>query len=371
MALAGFMALNLNIYLLDFFSLARGYGLGCAFLMASLYWLAVFLEKQRLTTLASMLLCAALAVLSNFVFLNFFAALAIMLCLLLVFKLRDSLQSRELFGYLALVSVFSVGLLSLIRLPLTVLSKKAEFQYGVSSLWETILSIVKPSLSSKTYLGENTLFILSVLLSVGLAFCWLKSLWIWLTHKAPFFRFDVTIALIVAIQIVLFIFQHYFIGTQYPHNRTALLLIPTFSLVLFTCIDTMLPKVEKVKFLVSSLIIVFCLSHFSLTANLNFCREWKYDSETKNMVFWLKNELGAEKLQNTSLGTFWLFSPTVAFYGKTQGILFKNEMRYEKALIDDNRFDYYYVRPRDAPQLKDRYEVVHKFGYEGILLKRR
>ncbi len=46
MAVGGFLLLNLNVYVLDFFSLCRGYGLSLDFLMASLFFYVSFLEKR-------------------------------------------------------------------------------------------------------------------------------------------------------------------------------------------------------------------------------------------------------------------------------------------------------------------------------------
>jgi len=44
--IAGFVILNLNPFFLDFFFLARGYGLALAFLMMSLYLLVRTFEKK-------------------------------------------------------------------------------------------------------------------------------------------------------------------------------------------------------------------------------------------------------------------------------------------------------------------------------------
>ena len=46
-ALAGFLIVNLNPFVLDFFSVGRGYGLALGFEMAALYFFLVFLDRQR------------------------------------------------------------------------------------------------------------------------------------------------------------------------------------------------------------------------------------------------------------------------------------------------------------------------------------
>lgn len=83
-AVCGYLLLSLNPYVLDFFSLCRGYGLSLAFLMASLFFFFSFLDnavknkpdRHRLLNLS--LAAAALAVLSNFSLLNVYISLAFM-----------------------------------------------------------------------------------------------------------------------------------------------------------------------------------------------------------------------------------------------------------------------------------------------------
>ena len=83
-AVCGYLLLSLNPYVLDFFSLCRGYGLSLAFLMASLFFFFCFLDnavknkpdRHRLLNLS--LAAAALAVLSNFSLLNVYVGLAVM-----------------------------------------------------------------------------------------------------------------------------------------------------------------------------------------------------------------------------------------------------------------------------------------------------
>jgi hypothetical protein len=72
--LVGFAILNLNPFLLDFFGLARGYGLASGLSMAALFFLYEALRRPELLRAAVLLLlslrCASLADLSNFTWLN-------------------------------------------------------------------------------------------------------------------------------------------------------------------------------------------------------------------------------------------------------------------------------------------------------------
>jgi hypothetical protein len=81
--LCGYLLLSLNPYVLDYFSLCRGYGLSLGFLMASLFFFLSFLDRtaepepNRHRHLRFSLIAAALAVLSNFSLLNVYLSLAV------------------------------------------------------------------------------------------------------------------------------------------------------------------------------------------------------------------------------------------------------------------------------------------------------
>src|SRR5215475_8491596 len=72
--LVGFVVLNLNPFLLDFFGLARGYGLASGLSMAALFFLYEASRRPELQRVAVLLLlsltCSSLADLSNFTWLN-------------------------------------------------------------------------------------------------------------------------------------------------------------------------------------------------------------------------------------------------------------------------------------------------------------
>jgi len=81
LAATGFLLLNLNPYVLDFFSLCRGYGLSMAFMVAGLFFYVSFLDKifRQKTSgskdLSWSLGMAACAVLANLALLNVYAGL--------------------------------------------------------------------------------------------------------------------------------------------------------------------------------------------------------------------------------------------------------------------------------------------------------
>ncbi len=96
--ICGFLLLNLNPYVLDFFSLCRGYGLSLGFLMAALFFFFSFLDKpipsskEGYRNLSRSLAAASLAVLSNFSLLNVYLSLIVFAG---VFFMASNLKDRR------------------------------------------------------------------------------------------------------------------------------------------------------------------------------------------------------------------------------------------------------------------------------------
>jgi hypothetical protein len=88
-AFAGFMLLNLNLYVLDYFSLSRGYGLSLGFLMGTLFFFFRFLTQRQTGVsarrdLVRALLLACGAVMANFSMLNVYLGVFLVGLILLV-----------------------------------------------------------------------------------------------------------------------------------------------------------------------------------------------------------------------------------------------------------------------------------------------
>ncbi len=98
-ALAGFLILNLNPYVLDFFSLGRGYGLALGLEMAAVYFFLRYLDSARAEradgerTLEAALLAGCGAALANVAFLN--VLLSMWVFLLLFFLITRWVSGRR------------------------------------------------------------------------------------------------------------------------------------------------------------------------------------------------------------------------------------------------------------------------------------
>jgi 4-amino-4-deoxy-L-arabinose transferase-like glycosyltransferase len=137
----GFLLLTANPYLLELFSMERGYGLGLAFMTASLLFLLRAQEGSdpaREETFATV--CAALAVLSNFTFLLVFGALV-----LLVVVRRPPRRLADSAPW----AIPSILLAAAVTAPLLRLKRSGELYFGGTSgfFQDTVRSLVQLTLA--------------------------------------------------------------------------------------------------------------------------------------------------------------------------------------------------------------------------------
>ncbi len=373
-ALFGFILLNTNPYLLEFSALARGYGLAVSMMLASLYFLGRYAQTGRWQAVAGSFAGAFLAVLSNFTLLNYYACLAAVLggwALLRFFQANENRRQIILQPLIVALSI-TAAMAWLIYRPLGFLMKNGEFEYGADSFLDTFYSVVRNSLYGGRYLHTfNAEFFGGLLV--------LLLLWVLAFAPRQFFKktdgareqFLLAAILLPLIASLAAIVQHYLLGTQYQVNRTGLMFIPLCALPVFLFFNFFLEKKStQWRAILPIAIGLFCVIHLGRVAQLKFSSEWAYDSETKNMVFYLKDEI--PEGTNIRLGVHWLYHPSSTYYFKTNNFDFAElPLLYSKELQLDDNYDYYYVQPSDVQALQAWYEVEKRFTWVGVLMKKK
>ncbi|MEM8898538.1 MAG: glycosyltransferase family 39 protein [Bacteroidota bacterium] len=371
--LSGFLILNGNPYLLDFFSLARGYGLACAFMMMSLYFLYKFLDKVENKHLLLTLIGAILSVLSNFTFLNYLAILFAVLISFSFFSFqkRFSLpalpKSQHLFIIGSILGI-TFMLAFLLATPVQTLSKLEEFRFGVSDLHQTYRVLVLDSLYSQGYFSASTQDIFAVvtgaigLIALGIGFSRIRQLGD--LNSRWFFA----VCLMLILLILGLLTQYYLLGTQYLVRRKALILIILLSLPAVSLIEFLRDWKRPVGLGLSVLISLFFLLHFSRSASPDLVREWYYDRYNRKIV----QMITAENTDGNqaSLGLDWIFNHSFLFYQET-GILrnFK-PILVESDIRSDTHYQFYYIQPSKAHLLHPDYKLIKQFGNVSALYKR-
>lgn len=278
-----FLLLLLNPFLLDFFSLARGYGLSISFMLASCYFLLRYRDEVRWVWLA--LLMASLAVLSNYSLLNFWLGAV---SVVVFFAWRQGGKSL-LLGF-ACSLVFGLALLALLWGPLHTLVQNDAFYFGGKQGFfsDTIGSLTRYSLYASQAFSEAQLvasLLLSLLGLVVLGAVFSNSL-----RHLTFSR-AVLFSLLLLVPVLSTIAQHFLLGNLYLIERTALFFYPLFVF----CLIFWMAEIEGSTFLKMAHGLVFISVvafgiNFLRAANFYKTITWEFDAHNREILETLQHK---------------------------------------------------------------------------------
>jgi hypothetical protein len=375
LGLAAFFIINLNPYLLDFFSLARGYGLSIGLMMVSIYYLHAFHKAFSNKFAGISVFFGALSVLANYVMLNYCLALIGVIMLLMMYQTFHStdVKSKLLFFLKNLsIPMFIFLLLLAVVLPISLKLRAAgALFFGANNgFWrDTIHTIIDRSLYELNYnfwvqrsvKGYIVLTLLAATVFAGIRFFRKKV--------STNTLFLITLILLIGIVVISTIVQHYLLGTLYLIDRTALFLFVLFTVMLVFFIDEVSYERKWMAAIGYGYAIVMVV-HFSLAFNLNYTLEWKPDASTKEMLADLEKikEVPKEK-DNISISIPLLFETDINFYRDVKKLTWLNPVIRSKTR--NRLYDYYYLSQRELAALNpDSVEILKIYPLTKNVLAR-
>jgi hypothetical protein len=367
-----FIVLTLHPFLLDFFSMCRGYGLACSFTLLALVLLLKVVADPRvrpwLGCMASV--AAGLAVLSNLSFLVFFLSFASIVCLAEMLKFASRVRQRMAGAALGARSLLTavvlqtlvVALLCAVVVPIGLkLRELGELYYGGETgfMQDTLGSL----LDASTYYLPYPAWLLSAVqgacalaLAVVLGLAGRAA---WKGDLAP--AWVCAVPLLTAIVCVV---QHHALGTRYPVDRTALFFIPMFALALVVASRAVADGRAAVLVLGAAALLLSANAARSL--NFRYLAQWQYDAATRRMLEDLDAVRGARPVR---LAIHWLFEPTIDYYREVRGLDWLQHSG-RSGLLSDH--DFYYYRDEDQADVQALHlERVHRYGRSQTTLARR
>ena len=309
-ALVGFVLLNFNPYLLDFFSLARGYGLAAGLTMVAIYTYRCYHQSSAISHLLATLLAAALAVLTNFSLLNLFLGIVGLNLLLSVGELPFIFKPKRLLTELTVSILFGLVLFWLIRSPISELITRNELFFGgdTSVFTDTIRSLVERS----TFSDNETHHLIAGSLLVSIVVIMLANGLIgFIITPLKHLSFGIKMLLLVSIILVGLELQHLLFNTRFIIERTALFLYP---LIISTFVFSF-SELKMIGYRVKRSFGIVLASIFMINlvsaSNLSYYHDWKYERNTKRIM----TDLGKEQRPYEAfLGVNWPYSVSFRFY---------------------------------------------------------
>ncbi len=362
--IGGFILINFNPYMLDFFSLARGYGLALSLVMATMLMFLIFIESNKIKYIYWYYIFAAFAVLSHFVLLHFYVSAIVVYNLLFIKEFRSEKYTaryklKKFFHKNIPALIVSSALTIILFEPIRKLSKFNElYGHGNNSFFkDTIISFVNGTTYSQNY-GTHFVKFAAISLFVFITLLLFVSFFDLKIKKFDFRKSKLSIfTFLLIMPAISSVLQHYILGDQYLSYRLTLFFVPLLGLAIITFVFFLINN--RLRILGLGFLIIFSgilFIHQLNAINFTHFSEWKYDANTKNMILELEKEFTAEAEKNTiKLGIKWLFEPTINFYRETRNLDWLERVNREGI---DGDYDYYYILKEQLPVLNNERNVA-------------
>jgi len=228
-----FFMLVANPFLLDFFSLARGYGLSLAFMMVSMYYAIENIRVYSISTLTKSLIWAGLSVLSIFSMIYFWMALAFVLNVVILLRETKPIFWRSFFRS------FWIGLVlcCLIVFPILKIMGADDLQYGGTNnvFRDSFVSVLSYALGSISLKAKFMSASMMVMLSLFFLSSLLLIIFSYVCQRERVSIKNFLLTLLISICVFLTI-AFYVADIRFPLGRNALFLYPIIIFFLASCL---------------------------------------------------------------------------------------------------------------------------------------
>lgn len=368
--LTGLVLFTCNPYLMDFFSLARGYALSIAFMLTSCYFAWRYIHTAHRRAHLYALIFGAVAVYTNFTTLNFFIAFAVLIFIVdirLNYKSDRKLFYRK-FGEMALVILLLAGLSSY---PIYRMIATDQFVFwGTKGFYsDTLLTLFQASDYGQDYFHFQINWYVSIylyLIFIMLVFAFKEGRRNKYKISENGFLFFV---LLLTGTVLVNVLQYYLFHTPYLTTRTALFYYPLSMITLLFFVKFLYENYKAGFGIFSGVFIICGIFHMVNTVNLNSAYEWWYDKNTFDVIAELEEKNPDAGV--ISLDADWLFYPSLHFHIETDHHD-KIDLRDFHTDIDSNSVsEYYYIVESDFNLLKNKYEIIKSYEFGTRLLLRK
>jgi len=373
--LLGFALLNFNPFLLDFFGLARGYGLALGLSMAALFVLREAWQQPNLIRRAALLLfsliCASLADLANFTWLNLHLALLAAGLVVLFDGTRHQVKvDRTSLLCAVVIAGSNAWFIRNLARRIWVLSEQGELyargQNGFIS--DTLGSLVDSYFYMQPYPSSFKTAIMAVAI-VG--FLLAAAVIGYRTCTDRRISFSAVLLVIAVLAVAEPIVEHVFLGTEYPVERIALYYVPIAALLAAFAIDEICVTSGATFRLAGSvscgLLISGMLFHLYKTENLHHTMTWFYDANTKSAVLEIERLFGGSNTQQKiNIGNDWIFEPSLNYYRTTRHYDWLNPATRNGLDVADK--DVIYADAQELENLQGTYSVIQRYPETGTVL---
>lgn len=347
-----------NPIIIEFFGLARGYGLAMTFMMLSIYYLLKNKPNLSINDIKKVILFASLSFLSNLIMFNFFIAISIVILTINYNESRkldlNHLQLKKIISFM--IFPFIIGSFLLLYL-----NSGNQLYHGEQSLLNSIDSLILDSF----YFQKYSSLIFSVVKYFVVISFFSGIIFIGFTKKFTTNLFKVTILILLLI-IGLFL-ENILFSAPYPSGRTGIYFIPLFGLFIYYFIT----EIQKKYNLKDTPIIIVCsflslplIFNFLININLKYSKTWIYDAYSKDAILEIENSIENPN-QIFTISNDWFFEPALNYYITSKNI---NLELTDREGINYKSDFIYTIDGKEAPK---NYSCIKKYNFNDVYLENR
>jgi hypothetical protein len=368
-----------NPYMVEFFGLARGYGLALGLMALALWQTWRFLDTGLRKYFSRGVLWAGLAVYANFTLLIFYAPF---LCLIF-YAAWIQHPTRKTFWAVTGKGVKITGvLLALMATPLIRLSQDNEIIIWnrLPSFMSTVQQLVQSAIRNKPYFGPDTVQILSVLLVTGVVagWVWTAVRWWQQRHRQPLRDPGIFTGFLLLGTVVTNFAQVWATHTPFLQARLSLFYYPLAALLLAWMAAWLHQRSRIAAVVYGTLLAAFVLFNHGRCLNFINSYEWWYDSGTVQALDYLHQLHEKEKPPAPyTLDVHWGAQNSFGVHTQLLDPVYQERIRLapwhpNQPPRRESEYEFYYaISPDEVKDILDVYDIVYRVPASSFLLLRK
>lgn len=315
MLFLGLSMLLAHHFVIEFFSLARGYGIALGFMLMSLYFTLRNNSKpasmhQWSINFALAICFATCAIYANLAFINFYISILVYFVVQYIQRRIETKYLPENDSLFLKMTYVSLVPLALGVKRLLFLRDTKQLNFGANSLSECFDSLISTAIYATTP-DPRLILILKIFFLINL----LLGLILPLVNKSCNTKLF-GISSILLMLIAGLILENYLFGVKFPFRRTAIYFYPlfalqTYSLLVFIFTRYRIIKSVKITFILLLTILIYL--NLGKAINIKKTSTWRYNMNTKEAMVLIKNNIRSQK-QDYSISNHWLLEPSINYY---------------------------------------------------------
>lgn len=315
--LLAYSLLVLNPMMLDYCSIARGYGMATSLVLLALHQSVLLINTPTQQWRAyAIAISLALAVTANLTVL--FPSTALVLSLAAYLLIPPALQRQwprvhhRLSLILDRIAVPCVLITTVVLLVPLLPARREHFYVGLGTLSASAVSIVHPFLWRAYFALEpspapgaflQTAIVIAPLLPLAIFAAALAAI---RKSRAPLLGMLLGVT---ALSTLILIALHAATGLLYPERRTGLYFIPLFTLLAITAV----PRLPRLAQAAGTAFGVLCLTMFLLAWNVRYYDEWAFDADNRAVMEYIRDRVPTDGRKLT-IGATFPFHRNVEYY---------------------------------------------------------